>query len=168
MGLAAFKMNDFQTAAFFMDAAVSEDIRNNTNDLDTPAHLFIQLRGDQPAQAAKEQVELAKSQMMHLIDIYNSNLGQNTTFSYFTINDLRNFFLIKSLLPCNKSWRSLTTTLISYVMEYDFRIRQMGLIVNPASNEVFLLHLLTPLQKPHNNNSLKPGRVEEMTETIAS
>jgi hypothetical protein len=141
LGTAAFLAMDFETAVFFMDAAVSEDLRQNLTKLDTPAHLFIQLRGGHPAQVAKNLVENAESHMEQLINIYNSYPSSNLSLPKFSLDDLRSFFFSKSLKSGNKQWRSLATALISYVLEYDLRVKQRDLIITPSSNEAFLLHL---------------------------
>src|SRR5262245_432724 len=43
LGIAAFASHDYQTATFFFDAAVAEDVRNYQRKEDTPARLFMRL-----------------------------------------------------------------------------------------------------------------------------
>jgi hypothetical protein len=43
MGIAAFASHDYQTATFFFDAAVSEDVRHYPTNNDTPTLLFMRL-----------------------------------------------------------------------------------------------------------------------------
>ena len=37
LGIAAFRCHDYETAAFLMDAALSEDMQNHATNTDTPA-----------------------------------------------------------------------------------------------------------------------------------
>lgn len=148
LGYAAFLARDFETAVYFMDAATAEDLRENDeiyhNDLkniETPALLFIQLKGDHPKQAAKKLVELAETRMNELIDTYNSYQGRMSSLPEISTEYLRSKFFLEALKPHNSKWRSLTTALISYVLEYDLRVIQRDLVIDPSSKEPFILHL---------------------------
>jgi hypothetical protein len=59
LGMSAFFVKDFQTATFFFDAAVSEDIRAGRDPKQdpSPSFHFILLEGQQPGQAAQLLVE---------------------------------------------------------------------------------------------------------------
>jgi len=163
LGMAAFIAKDYETAVYFMDAAVSQDLRRDENNLETPALLFIQLRGGHPAQAAKHLVEHAESQMAALVHVYNSLSGRPPAVPDLSLQDLRSLFLLESLRKSNSAWRSLATALISFVLEYDLRALQRDLVLSPSSFEPFLLHLfkgcilleslvkLNPKSKPPGN-----------------
>src|SRR4051812_12733046 len=56
MAFAAFASNDFGTATFLFDAAVSEDLKNHPTQVDTPALLFMQLNDKNQRQLAKDLV----------------------------------------------------------------------------------------------------------------
>ena len=57
MGIAAFASHVYQTATFFFDAAVAEDVRNNPK-ADAPARLFMLLDEQKQQQAARPIVSL--------------------------------------------------------------------------------------------------------------
>ena len=63
MGFAAFGSHDYDTATFFFDAAVSEDLKNHPSQLETPALLFMQLNDKNQNQLAKELVSYIKAKI---------------------------------------------------------------------------------------------------------
>jgi hypothetical protein len=71
MGIAAFLSHDFQTAAFFFDAAVSEDLKHHPNDPDQPSLLTMQLKHDNPNQAASVIVQAVVKKINDTISNYN-------------------------------------------------------------------------------------------------
>jgi hypothetical protein len=142
LGTVSFILHNFESASFFFDAAVSEDLRLGalpTNNL-TPALLFITLQGEQPNQAAQELVRLAQAKTQRMLDIYNSLNGRVTT-SDFTLEDLRQKFLIPSLLPNHIGWRTLTTTFISFILEWDYLNEFFDLRPLEGTDEPFYLLL---------------------------
>jgi len=65
IGMAAYLSNDYQTATFFFDAAVSEDLRSGHHPItrSTPSFKFILAQGDLQEQAAKPLVEALQARL---------------------------------------------------------------------------------------------------------
>jgi hypothetical protein len=136
LGIAAFLSHDFQTATFFFDAAVSEDLRNNPAKTDTPALLFAQLDDNNLIQAALPIVQIAVAEINIAIDNYNGRGGsRNLTFA-----DLRDHFLRRVLNANQPHLRTLTTTFISFFFEWDYRSGMIDLS-KVGSREPFFMHL---------------------------
>jgi len=141
LGMAAYMFRDFETSVYFMDAAVSEDLRNNVSVKDTPAMLFITLRGDHPHQAAKEFVKISEDTIGTIIQTYLKYQGRRSTLPDLTLDDLRNGFLYRATQPTNRRLRSVATTLLSFFLEASQRKVQLDNVPNPGSFEPFILHL---------------------------
>ena len=54
---------------------------------------------------------------------------------------VRDRFLRPAVSPQRKEWRSLATTLISFIIEWDYRARVFGLRVAEGTAEPFYIHL---------------------------
>jgi len=143
LGMAAFLVSDYETAAFLFDAAVSEDIRAGRNPTkeSTPAFRFILVEGDQPGQAAKPLVLAMQNRLEAAISGYNAQLGRSPGISDLALPDVRQKFLLPALSTMNKRWRSLATALISYFLEWDYRSTLIDLRPGPGTAEPFFLHL---------------------------
>jgi hypothetical protein len=141
LGYASFLVYDFETAVYFMDAAVAEDLRRPVCQDNTPALLFIRLVGEDPNQAARGPVLIAESRMKELISIYNTHQGRPSTCTDLSIDELRSIFLSEAISQDHLKWRSLATALISYVLEYDLRLQQLNLVTQHITNEPFIFHL---------------------------
>jgi hypothetical protein len=140
-GMAAFLLRDFETAVYFMDAAVSEDLRLDPPHYPTPATMFIELTGAPNNQAAKALVKVAEEKMNSLISVYNIFEIQKNPVQQLSIERIRELFLSKAVDTIEQKWQSLATTFISFILEYDQRVNQLNLVVRPSSKEPFLLHL---------------------------
>lgn len=141
LGMAAYMFRDFETSVYFMDAAVSEDLRSNSSITDTPAMLYITLCGDHPHQAAKEFVKISENAIETIIQTYLKYQGRSSTLPDLTLDDLRNDFLYKATQPANRRLRSVATTLLSFFLEASQRKVQLDNVLNPGSFEPFILHL---------------------------
>src|SRR5262249_144771 len=73
LGNAAFQVHDYQTATFFYDAGVSEDLRMGADPVrnPTPALHFIQIEPDPENQAARPLVKATESRIEKAIADYN-------------------------------------------------------------------------------------------------
>jgi hypothetical protein len=89
MGLAVFRSHDFQTATFLFDAAVSEDLKYHPNDPNQPSLLTMQLKRENPHQAALEVVTSVVHKIEEAITDYN-NRGGSKPLSF---NDTQQHFL---------------------------------------------------------------------------
>ena len=142
LGIASFLVNEYEMATFFFDAAVSEDIRWEGDPKSTkvsPAMLFMRIDDEQPNQAALGLVQFARARIESLINDYNG-LSENTT-NNMTIQFLREHLFIPSILEEHKNWRSLTSTFISFFLEWDYRNLLFDIRINPGTFEPFYVHL---------------------------
>lgn len=142
LGMAAYMFRDYETSVYFMDAAVAEDLRSNAAAVDTPAMLFITLRGDHPHQAAKEFVAMSEDVIGGIIQTYLKYQGRGTALPDLTLEDLRSDFLYPATQPTNRRLRSVATALLSFFLEASLRKVQLDNVLNPSSFEPFILHLL--------------------------
>jgi hypothetical protein len=141
LGMAAFMFRDFETSVYFMDAAVAEDLRRDAAVVDTPAMLFITLRGHHPHQAAREFVAMSESLIAGIIQTYLKYQGRDASVPELTLDDLRGKFLYAATQPQNRRLRSVATALISFFLEGSKRKVQLDNVLNPGSFEPFILHL---------------------------
>jgi hypothetical protein len=144
MGIAAYLFNDFQTATYYFDSAVSEDLRNKNRAKDetTPAMCFMLLHGDQPAQAAQSLVKDVEARIEELVEKYNKRakllpVGINS----ISLETIRKKFLRPALLKKHSSYRSMATVLISFCREWDHKNSFFDLQPRRGSFEPFFIHL---------------------------
>jgi hypothetical protein len=143
LGIGAFLVHDVELAAFFFDAALSEDLRAGI-DLDlypTPAIRFIRLECDPPEQAARELVQLAHGRVDELIQNYNARLGALVVPQALDIAGLRRRFLGPAIHPGREAWRTLATAFISFALEWNYRNALLDLRSEQGTAEPIFLHL---------------------------
>jgi len=133
--IAAFLIHDYQSAAFFFDAAATEDRKNDPNP-DTPALLFMKLNSQNPNQAAKDLTRATETQLRTLIDEYNRIPGSIA----LTIENVRNCFLGPAVMV-NPQWRTLVTSWISFLLEWGYRLTILDIRVENGTWEPFFIHL---------------------------
>ena len=143
LGIAAFLLHDYEIAAFFFDAAVSEDIRSGAHPVNnpTPALRFIQIEGDAPEQAARQLVRVTQARIQELIDSYNNDVGRYPGTVALTLPSLRSRFLMPAVMPDDENLRSLATAFISFSLEWDFRNTLLDIRPANGTSEPFFLHL---------------------------
>jgi len=138
---AAYLLNNFESLAFFLEAAVTEDVTKNKDPYKlSPALKFILLEGDLPDQAAYRLVKDAQARMQRSIDTYNDFTELPSSSGEFTLSILREKLLRKVFLPDNK-WKSIVTTMISFSLEWDFRNQLLDIRPSQGTNEPFFIHL---------------------------
>ena len=137
LGIAAFMSHDYQSAAFFFDTAASEDfkVRNAKRD-NLPAHLFMCLDHLKPNQIAQVIVEGLVKKLTLLIDSYNTRQGA----SLLSVPELREHFLRPQMRQRKKQRRTLITTFISFLAEWDYRLQTIE-ISTGGTKEPFFTHL---------------------------
>lgn len=143
LGTFAFLANDYESAAFFFDAAISEDIRagnNPANDL-TPASAFIVLQNEPANHIAIPLINAARERIGELITNYNARPGRPPGVGPLTLDQIRDRFLRPAILPGQEPWRSLATAFISFCLEWDYRNQLLDLRPGPGTAEPFFLHL---------------------------
>lgn len=141
LGMSSFLMRDFESAVFYMDAAVAEDLRRDEQATDTPAVLFLMLRGDHPSQAAKDLVGMTQALIEQHISTYLKYEGRDPQVPPLSLQDLREYFLLRAIQPENRRMRSVATALISFMLETVHRKAQLDSIPDPTSFDPFILHL---------------------------
>ena len=95
LGMAAFLVHDYQTAAFFFDAGASEDLRMGADPAgnSTPGLRFIQIEADQPDQAALQLVRATETRVERAIIDYNSRGGRPACVAPLQLIEIRERFL---------------------------------------------------------------------------
>jgi hypothetical protein len=143
MGMAAYRIHDYQTAIYYIDATLSEDIKNFPGDTNTPPHLFLRLEGDDPKQAAQEIVKGAQGSIEEYATLYNQVLAKNELeLPELKIDDIRKWFLRPSTLSKEAPKRSLASTFITFFLEFKYRDFQLSLLRGTGTNEPLFMHLL--------------------------
>lgn len=142
MGMSAYRIHDFQTAIYYIDAAVSEEVKYYPEDHDTPARLFLRLEGEDKRQRAKPIVEGAQKSIEDYINFYNDIIvASEIVIPKLTIQDVRKYLLKPASLNNDQAVRSLATTFISFFLEYKYRDFQLRLRTESGTNEPILIHL---------------------------
>lgn len=141
MGVASFFTRDYEKALFFIDAAVSEDIRagyHHKADMSL-ALRFVQIKqADRQYLIHNELMEMAENIIQELINDYNCRTG--CASPPLTLDAIRIKFLKKSLNG-SCGWRSLMTSFISFALELEDRGSILDLRPDGGTAEPFFLHL---------------------------
>ena len=143
LGMAAFLVHDYQTAAFFFDAGASEDLRFGADPIanSTPGLRFIQIDADQPGQAARQLVQATQSKIERAIEDYNARAGRPTGVPALQLSEIRERFLRPAVSIGGERLRTLATAFISFFLEWDHRALLARLRVGEGTTEPFFLHL---------------------------
>jgi hypothetical protein len=143
LGVAAFMTHDYQTAAFFFDAAVSEDIAGGSDPTksETPALKFAYIRGDEPEQAARVLVKDLERRVNIAIDGYNSRPDRLAVTPQLGIDDIRRSLIRYSLASGKIHLRTLATAFISFFLEWEHRSTLASLGLRDGTVEPFFIHL---------------------------
>ncbi len=141
LAMAALQVHDYETAVFFMDAAISEEKLNGA-DFErhpTPTIHFLLLEGEKEDQAAWKETRYAEEKFKRLIDIYNRRKGKRLT-TPLRLEDVRQKFL-KPVIMNQERWRTAATAFITFNLEWDFRNTLLDLRTNAGTSEPFIMHL---------------------------
>jgi hypothetical protein len=142
---AAFQVHDYETAAFYIDAAVSDDLRaadergDDRSTVSTPAILFFLIDESVPEQASIDLVKILRSRFESTIARYNQRIGVN--LRTLTFSDIQNTFLRPATTKGSEHLRTLVTAFISFILEWEQRSRLLELRTEPGTAEPFFLHL---------------------------
>jgi hypothetical protein len=142
---AAFQVHDYETAAFYIDAAVSDDLRaaDDRGDVrsavSTPAILFFLIDESVPEQASMDLVKILRSRFESTIAQYNRRPGAN--LERLTFSDIQDNFLRPATTKGSEHLRTLVTAFISFILEWEQRSRLMELRTERGTAEPFFLHL---------------------------
>lgn len=133
--ISSFFLHNYAHAVYFFDTAVSEDLKNHPG-VRTPALMFLEMDGDPDNQAAKQLTQIAEDKLSNFIDIYNLVQGSIHT----TVPDIRSKLLTHSVGD-RQEWRTLATSLISYLLEWDYLYILQEIRVQDGTREPFFTHL---------------------------
>ena len=144
LGIAAFLLHDYQTADFFMDATITEDLKwgAEVDKSPTPAMSFLLLEGSQLNPNAQKLAQAAEAKLQLCLEFYKSLAGKPTWLPDLSLPRLRLKFLRPALSRHDPSWRRLAVSLISFLLEWDFRKDLLPLRPLDGTFEPFYLHLL--------------------------
>ncbi len=144
IGITSYYLDDYLTALYFFDAAVTEDIENGaepkTNP--TPATRFLMLDGNSNNQAAKELTQYAQTKVERARKFYQDEVVKGKNAPELTFDNLINDFIYFSLTKKEKpGLRTLVTSLITFCIEWDYRNEHFEYFVKSGTVEPFFLHL---------------------------
>ena len=143
MGMAAYRINDFQSAIYYIDAAVSEEVKNRPDNHNSPARLFLRLEGEHNKQAAKYIVKDAQEILEKYINFHNDIIvASQIDIPILTIQDVRKCLLEPASSNNDQAERSLASTFISFMLEFEYRDIQLRLRTESGTNEPIFIHLL--------------------------
>lgn len=141
IGWLAFQVEDFETGLFYIDAAISEDIRrigpnyNPTHDQNpTPAIRFLILERGHFAEQAEIELE----------DAVVESIGQFSEAANIVINKelFISRFVLSDMFVDNPTFRTIITSIYTFILEYESRKLQLRLRSSMGGSiEPFLLHL---------------------------
>lgn len=133
--ISAFHLSNYVNAVYFFDAAVSEDIKNDPGKR-TPAVLFMEMDGDNEHQNALQLTQIAGNKLTDFIDQYNSIEGANLT----SLIDIRSKLLSRAVGD-KPEWRTLATSLISFLLEWEYLVILQDIRIQGGTWEPFYTHL---------------------------
>lgn len=143
LGMAAFLVHDYETAVFFFDAGVAEDLRKGNDPVNnsTPGFRFVQIEGDNDQQAALQLVRLLQAKVEASINDYNARPGRPAIVTPLDLQAIRQRFLRRSLQPGGEQLRTLATAFISFFLEWEHVSRLAKLRPAAGSSEPMFIHL---------------------------
>jgi hypothetical protein len=136
MGFAAFLSHDYETGAFFFDAALSEDLKNYPGATDKPSMLFMLLDDSNERHLARGLVTQINQILLELIRDYNGRGGSRSV----TRNDVCNLLHRQVIASAKPHQRSLITGFISFIAEWPLK-RDLIRLIDSGSREPFFMHL---------------------------
>lgn len=144
IGITSFLMEDFQTALYFFDASMTEDLNAGADPKDRakPSTRFLMMEGEIEGHTAQGLAAVAKAQVERAIKEYLKYTLRSGQELKLGIAEVRNNFIYRSLIAKNKpGLRTLATAFISYFIEWDFRNRHFEYGVKQGTAEPFFSHL---------------------------
>lgn len=133
--ISSFFLHNYAEAAYFFDAAVSEDLQNDQG-ARTPAIMFLEMDGDPTNQAARQLSQIAGEKLQAFIDQNNLIPAAIQT----SIPEIRAKFLSRAVGD-RQEWRTLATSLISFLLEWEYLAVLQSIRVADGTREPFFTHL---------------------------
>jgi hypothetical protein len=141
MSWAAFAIEDYEKAVFYLDAAVSEDIKlgggnpTNTSWHGTPAGSFLLLNGSLAGPSARHLTQKVEHKVANYLTKFSSVSGENLDKQTFIDQ-----FVITSI--SDSGFRSIISGLYVFLLEHSTRRKQLELRSSEkGSIQPFLTHL---------------------------
>jgi len=136
LGLASFRLQDYEIAFFFIDNAVESDL-HKFDPVTNPSHAMrlIQLDNDPPEH--KDFIGAAEKRIDAIIQVYNICPESKN----LNLPELRENFLRPAMKVNRKNWGTLATTFISFCLEWNYRDQLFTLCPEPSTSEPYFLHL---------------------------
>lgn len=132
-------MHDYETAAFYIDAAVSEDLKFYPGTTSTPALLLFLVIDSDHRQALGEHVRTLRTEIDQAIIAYNRR--PDAAVPPIGFADLQTLLLQPAIKSDNEHLRTLVTTFISFFLEWDHRLKLIQLRTEKGTGEPFFIHL---------------------------
>jgi hypothetical protein len=133
--MSSFFLHNFDHAVYFFDAAVSEDIKNDPGSR-TPAIMFLEIDGDPLNQAARPLTQNVEDRFTYFVNRYN----QLSASIPIALPEIRIKFLSRAVGD-KQEWRTLATSLISFLLEADYLPVLQKIRVSDGTWEPFFTHL---------------------------
>ena len=133
--ISSFFLHNYAEAVYFFDAAVSEDLQNDPGSR-TPAIMFLEMDGDPKNQAARRLSQIAEAKLQAFVYQYNLLPAAIQT----SISEIRTKFLSRAVGD-RKEWRTLATSLISFLLEWEYLAVLQSIRVADGTREPFFTHL---------------------------
>lgn len=133
--ISSFYLHNYAEAVYFFDAAVSEDLQNDPGSR-TPAIMFLEMDGDPKNQAARKLSQIAGEKLQAFIDQYNQLPAAIQT----SIPEIRANFLSRAVGD-RQEWRTLATSLISFLLEWEYLAVLQSVRIADGTREPFFTHL---------------------------
>ncbi len=144
IGISSYLLDDFQTAVYFFDASVTEDMNAGADPIDNPkpSTHFLMLEGEASNQSAKKLTEFVQAKVERALNYYQVNVIKSDVVSPLTIDKLRKDFIYRALTTKNRpGLRTLVTAFITFCIEWDFRKDHFEYGVGNGTSEPFFSHL---------------------------
>lgn len=133
--ISSFFLHNYAEAVYFFDAAVSEDLQNDPG-ARTPAIMFLEMDGDPANQAARQLSQIAGEKLQAFVDQYNLLPAAIPT----SIPEIRRKFLSRAVGD-RQEWRTLATSLISFLLEWEYLAVLQNIRIADGTREPFFTHL---------------------------
>jgi len=141
IGISSFRLKDYQTAISFFDAALSEDQAIGDGE-ERPTDLFFKLQGENPNNASQKDTQLVQSEVESSIENYNKMINHNSDIHEFDLDQLDEYFISFVLEKKNDAGlRTMLTTFITFIVEWNFRDSNLGLGIKKGTAEPLFMHL---------------------------
>src|SRR5258706_2748637 len=144
IGITSYLLDDFQTAIYFFDAAVTEDLNAGAHPTANPkpSTRFLMLEGTEKGQGAKIITEITEAKIDRVLNYYQTQITKHTSIRQLTKDILRTEFIVPCLInTSNSGLRTLVTALITFCVEWDFRNQHFEYGVKSGTSEPFFSHL---------------------------